>query len=580
MHGARLCDRPPSVYAASSHLNRNMFKHTYRLRYKNRFHLTRSLSVGCREEPTWNPKLQGIVAASVAFIASVGWCHNPTKLEDSTTVLNWSGTHTVSVVDSCYFEPETVEDVEKIVQDCHERCQPIRPVGSALSPNGIAFQQKGMMSLANLDKILHVDEEKKTVTVQAGARVAQVVEALRGHNLTLPNLASIAEQQMGGFISVGAHGTGAAIGPVDDYVTSITLVTPAKGKITLTPDDGEIFYLARVGLGCLGVVVEVTMECIDAHNLVEHTFVLSREEAREQLDRLLAEHRHMRYMWIPYTDAVVVVTNDPEDAFENLPSVVQEFSPEQRLAPMQDLLVELTKETSNPVSPDSLQGMGFGELRDALLALDPLDVEHVRKCNEAEAELWKLSVGYQIKPSDKLLQFDCGGQQWVWEICFPTGTSSKNSHADLDFMEQLLGGIEEGRIPAHAPIEQRWTARSKSLMSPAYSSDPNALFSWVGIINYLPLADDTVQRGAITALFKGPYCDLMRKVGLPHNATSHWAKLERPNGIWKLIDLQLQLQSRFPVDLFNHARSLYDPNKILSNDLVDLVLYSKKAQSY
>ncbi len=26
--------------------------------------------------------------------------------------------------------------------------------------------------------------------------------------------------------------------------------------------------------------------------------------------KLLAENRHMRYMWIPYTDSVVVVTNN------------------------------------------------------------------------------------------------------------------------------------------------------------------------------------------------------------------------------------------------------------------------------
>ena len=27
--------------------------------------------------------------------------------------------------------------------------------------------------------------------------------------------------------------------------------------------------------------------------------------------KLLQQHRHVRYMWFPYTDAVIVVTNDP-----------------------------------------------------------------------------------------------------------------------------------------------------------------------------------------------------------------------------------------------------------------------------
>ena len=47
---------------------------------------------------------------------------------------------------------------------------------------------------------------------------------------------------------------------------------------------------------------------------------------------------------------------------------------------------------------------------DALLAFDPLDIDHVKTCNRAEAEFWNRNEGYQTRPSDELLQFDCGGQ--------------------------------------------------------------------------------------------------------------------------------------------------------------------------
>jgi L-galactono-1,4-lactone dehydrogenase len=266
-----------------------------------------------------------------------------------------------------------------------------------------------MMSMANLDKVLHVDTEEMTVTAQAGARVSQVVEALRPYGLTLPNLASIAEQQMGGFVQVGAHGTGRCIAPVDHYVTKLKIVTPAQGTITLTEEDGEKFHLAKVGLGCLGVVVEVTMKCVPAHKLVEHTFVLTRKEAKEQLQELLKKHKHMRYMWIPYTDAVVFVTNDPEDMVPDIPSI-KTLSEEERYRPLIDLLIALYKDSAEPFTKESVKGMGFGEIRDALLAINPLDMDHVKRCNEAEAEFWRRSEGYQVKPSDQLLQFDCGGQ--------------------------------------------------------------------------------------------------------------------------------------------------------------------------
>ena len=165
---------------------------------------------------------------------------------------------------------------------------------------------------------------------------------------------------------MGAHGTGRLVAPVDHYVTRLKLVTPGLGTIELTKDkDGQLFEMAKVGLGCLGVVVEVTMECIPAHDLLEHTFVLSRHEAKRQKDALLKKHKHMRYMWIPYTDAVVVVTNDPE---HEVPSGVPRHaapggSQSARNFPLISLLRELCREHGKHFSMEEVEGMGFGELR-------------------------------------------------------------------------------------------------------------------------------------------------------------------------------------------------------------------------
>ncbi len=69
--------------------------------------------------------------------------------------------------------------------------------------------------------------------------------------------------------------------------------------------------MARVGLGSLGVVTEVTLQCVPAHELVEHTYVVTSDEIRRQHAKLLHDNKHVRYMWIPYTHDVVVVTNNP-----------------------------------------------------------------------------------------------------------------------------------------------------------------------------------------------------------------------------------------------------------------------------
>lgn len=87
------------------------------------------------------------------------------NLEKSTvTVLNWSGTHQVDVPSPFYFEPTSDEEVLSILSSCHETNQPVQPVGSALSPNGLSCQPQGMISLENLDSILDI----KAISSDAG----------------------------------------------------------------------------------------------------------------------------------------------------------------------------------------------------------------------------------------------------------------------------------------------------------------------------------------------------------------------------------------------------------------------------
>jgi L-galactono-1,4-lactone dehydrogenase len=155
----------------------------------------------------------------------------------------------------------------------------------------------------------------------------------------------------------------------------------------------------------------------------------------------------------------------------------------------------------------------------------------------------------------------------------------------MDFMTRLLEGIEQDNkngIPAHSPIEQRWTASSSSLLSPASAhsagSSQDGLHSWVGIISYLPAGDEDndasirQQRDEITNIFTGRYCDLMQKVGRDVQTTSHWAKLEQPLTTWQLVDLRLFLQERFPIQLLNQVRGILDPKNLLGNQLLNSVL--------
>jgi len=287
--------------------------------------------------------------------------------------------------------------------------------------------------------------------------------------------------------------------------------------------------------------------------------VETRQGIRERHLQHLA-HQHMRYMWIPHTDTVVVVTCDPvPEGLSSVPKPPDEF---RATAPLRELLLSKTSDVSSKAAAD----MNFAQLRDALLALDPLSTPHIKQVNAAEAEFWKRSQGYRIDWSDRILGFECGGNQWVSEVVFPCGTLDKPSGHDLGYMRDLLALVEASDFPAPSPIEQRWTLRSSSPMSPAHSSRAEDVHSWVGIIMYLP--EDEVQRKSITDRF-WEYNAMCRKQLWPkYGAHQHWAKIEPPSSAADLAFIQQRLRERFPLDKFNEARAKLDPKSILINPLL------------
>lgn len=527
---------------------------------KNQTHVEKTATEAPKSKGNANAMVAGGLLASCLGLYYYSKAAVHVEQEDMQVLSNWSGTHRVKT--DRMFEPENEDELLKILQEAHERGRKLRPAGNGLSPNALSFCTDGMVRMTMMDKVLQVDKKKKQVTVQAGITVQTLLDELNKYGLTLENLASIREQQVGGWIQAGCHGTGATLPPVEDQIVSMKLATPAKGVIEVSASkDPELFSLAKCGLGSLGIVTEVTIQAVPAHKLVEKTITATPSEVEENHTKWLKENRHLRYMWIPYTDTVVVVTCNPVGWFQT--KEYQKFDEDEKLAPARQLLIECKPElTQAEVEP-----LSFTELRDHLLAIDPLNTEHVIKVNQVEAEYWKKSEGVRVDWSDKILGFDCGGAQWVSEVALPTGKLTSPDMSDVQYVKEVYNIIEANHIPAPAPIEQRWTARSTAQMSPAYSSNAEDIFSWVGIIMYLP-SEDPAQREAITKRFFQYFrmTDVVRK---RFNAQEHWAKIEMPTTIGETVQAQEQLRARYPVELFNAKRNELDPGHILSNHLIE-----------
>ena len=104
----------------------------------------------------------------------------------------------------------------------------------------------------------------------------------------------------------------------------------------------------------------------------------------------------------------------------------------------------------------------------------------------------------------------------------------------------------------------------------------NALYSWVGVIMYLPSEDlDTTgyRREFITESFKNGYCKMVQEVGQRYGAMCHWAKLELDKEEEEdevVKDVSNRLGPKV-VGAYNMARAMFDPNGLLPNSLIDRI---------
>lgn len=485
-------------------------------------------------------------------------------------ISNWSGTHLSEP--STIYEPRNAEEVVSVLQACSQCGHKIRPVGSALSPNGLGMNGKtgNLLSVSDIDYV-HCDKESRLVTVGAGATVHKVLKELLKHDLTLENFSSIQEQQIAGWTQVAAHGTGCGLPSVEEQIVKMKMATCEKGVLALSNEENpELFKFAKVGLGCLGVVTELTLRCIPRMSLHEKTNMYTKKSigGQEHLKRL-RENRHVRYMWVPYTDAVLSVTSNPVPSTTPLLQI-SKHDVDHRKNPLAELYSELKKVPYNEAA-----SKGFGELRDVLLDMNPLDTTHVKTVNTAEAGYWKSTEGERIADSTDVLGFDCGGQQLVVEVCFPIGeatTTGHNETKDIDFVKELITSLEKAGVAAPSPIEQRWTARSTAPMSPCYSENERDIFCWVGIIMYLPAGQTPEDRENIRRSFEEYKVGVLGPLMKKYNARTHWAKIELPyyeTERHRIFAMRKSLRRDYPIDEFNRWRMILDPNNILTNDTLD-----------
>ncbi len=213
--------------------------------------------------------------------------------------------------------PRSPEGVQRAVQAAAAQGLRVKAVGASHSFSGIAATGDVLLELDDLQGLVSADAARGRVTLLAGTRLHRIPRLLAKYGLAMENLGDIDQQSIAGAISTGTHGTGARFGGLSTQVTGVTLITAAGEFLRIDEErNPELLPAVALGLGALGILVEVTLQCVPAYLLRAVDEPLPLGEVRESLSERVAASDHFEFYWFPHTEVALTKSQHrmPESA--------------------------------------------------------------------------------------------------------------------------------------------------------------------------------------------------------------------------------------------------------------------------
>ncbi|MAN33540.1 MAG: FAD-linked oxidoreductase [Acidimicrobiaceae bacterium] len=211
-------------------------------------------------------------------------------------VSNWARNQ--RCVPDAVHQPASTDEVARIVRQAHEAGQRVKVIGAGHSFTATAMTDGVMLRLDNMGQILNVDGETGQVHVQAGATLHDFCRELHRYGLALPNLGDIDVQSIAGAISTATHGTGFGLGNLATNVVAMTLVS-GKGEIVELNEGDSRMSIAAVGVGALGIVCEVVLQCVPSFRLHAYETIEYLDDLLDDIPSFAESADHAEFFWMP-----------------------------------------------------------------------------------------------------------------------------------------------------------------------------------------------------------------------------------------------------------------------------------------
>jgi L-gulonolactone oxidase len=429
----------------------------------------------------------------------------------SRSVRNWAGNE--ACLPMRVEHPGSTDEVAAIVAGAYREQQRVKVIGAGHSFTPAAMTSGILLSLDRMGSVRHVDAARGRITVDAGITLRALADELDAVGLAMPNLGDINVQSTAGAISTATHGTGRAWGNLATTVVGIELVDGAGQVVRCDEhDDPELLRVARVGVGALGVVTALTLQCVPAFNLHARETIEQLDDVLADIDAFSRSADHAEFYWMPGGGRCQVKRNERTD---------EPARPQSRLAYVRDKYLA--------------ENVAFGAACRVGRWFPSLAPSIAKVVAAALSERDLVDRSDRVFTSPRHVRF----------VEMEYGVPLANLADAVDRVRSLTRTLS---YPVLFPIEVRMSAADDIALSTGYGRENG----WVAVHQY---------RGApYEAYFQGVEAIMDDYGGRPH-----WGKLH--------FQTAATLRERYPEwDTFARQRARLDPAGMFRNDYLDRVL--------
>ena len=193
--------------------------------------------------------------------------------------------------------------------------QTVKVVASGHSFSDVAVTTGRMLRIGALDRVVAIDRDAMTATVEAGIPLWVLNDELAKRDLALSNLGDIDRQTIAGATSTGhaRHRSPVRVDRRRDRRARARHRDVATSCAAPPPRSPRSSIAARVGLGVLGVVTQLTLQCEPLFRLRAIEVPKPWDEFLVEWDAILEANDHVDCYWFPHTDTCTVKTSNRTD---------------------------------------------------------------------------------------------------------------------------------------------------------------------------------------------------------------------------------------------------------------------------